>query len=63
MRRNKIAVFFSRGGGGHLSASAAVTGYLDGRYDISPANPFDDILARLDPMRKLSWNRLGGEDT
>jgi UDP-N-acetylglucosamine:LPS N-acetylglucosamine transferase len=63
MKRIKIKVFYSRGGGGHLSASAAITGYLNGRYDITAVNPFDEILARLDPMRKLSCNRLSGEDT
>ncbi|MCX5903253.1 MAG: glycosyltransferase [Proteobacteria bacterium] len=63
MKRKKLLVFYSRGGGGHLSASDAITGYLQDRYDIIPVNPFDDILAHLDPMRKLSRNRFSGEDT
>lgn len=63
MKRIKIMVFYSRGGGGHLSASAAITGYLNGRYDITAVNPFDDILARLDPLRQLSFGRVSGEDT
>ena len=63
MKRKKIVVFFSRGGGGHLSATDALTGYFHGRYDITAVNPFDDILAHLDPMRKLSFDRLSGEDS
>jgi len=63
MKRKKITVFYSRGGGGHISASDAITGYLNGRCDITAVNPFDDILAHLDPMRKLSFGRLSGEDT
>lgn len=63
MKLNKITVFYSRGGGGHLSASAAITGYLNGRYNITAVNPFDEILARLDPLRQLSFGRVSGEDT
>ena len=63
IKRKKLVVFFSRGGGGHLAASDAIASYFNGCYDITAVNPFDDILAHLDPIRKLSFGRFSGEDS
>ena len=63
MQRKKLVIFFSRGGGGHLSARDAITHYLKDRYDITAINPFDDILTHLDPLRKASFGRVSGEDS
>ncbi len=58
----KLIIFFSKGGGGHVAAAEAITGYLNGRYEITAVNIFTDILASLDPVRLFSFGRFGGED-
>ena len=61
-RRKKLLVFFSRGGGGHIAAADAISGYFNGCHAIIPVNIITDILASLDPIRRLSRGRFNGED-
>jgi len=60
--QKKLLIFFSNGGGGHIAATDAITGYLNGRYEITAVNIFTEILASLDPVRLFSFGRFGGED-
>ncbi len=61
MKRKKILIFSSKGGGGHLSATAAISAYLCQDYDLETAYIFDDVLGVLDPFKILSKGRYTGE--
>ena len=54
--QKKLIIFFSKGGGGHVAAAEAITGYLNGRYEITAVNIFTEILASLDPVRLFSFD-------
>lgn len=59
--RPNILVFSSLGGGGHVSAWNAIRGSLEREYAIKRIDPFDTLLGPLDPIRRLSGDRLSGE--
>ncbi len=61
-QKKKIAIFTSKGGGAHKSASQAITYYLKNDYEILIVNPFEDIFESLDPINRLSFNTVKGED-
>lgn len=59
--RPNVLVFSSLGGGGHLSAWHAIRASLERDYAIKRIDPFDTLLRSLDPIRRLSGDRLSGE--
>ena len=60
--KKKIIVFTSNGGGGHRSASATLTKHLSETYDVHEVNMFSDLLASLDPLRSITFNKYTCED-
>lgn len=60
--RPKVMIFSSIGGGGHTSASQAITSYLGSDYNIQTVHIFSDVLGALDPLRTISRGGVSGED-
>ena len=58
----KILVFTSFGGGGHISASNALIEYLKDEHEVYAIPLFRSILASVDPLRKITFNKLDCED-
>jgi processive 1,2-diacylglycerol beta-glucosyltransferase len=61
LKRKKILIFSSKGGGGHLSATAAISAYLCQDYDLETAYIFDDVLGVIDPFKIVSRGRYSAE--
>jgi len=60
--KKKIIIFSSTGGGGHISATKALTTYLENNYHVKVAYPFIEILSSIDIIRKLTANRYHVEN-
>ena len=61
MNKKKILVLTSSGGGGHLSATAALEKYLGHDYNVQPVHIFK-LLLHLDPIRILTFNKYTCEE-
>ncbi len=59
----KIVIFTSIGGGGHMSASNALTGYLKDQYEIKQVCLLNDLLKSFDPIRLVTGGNYTGEGT
>lgn len=57
----KIVIFTSSGGGGHLSASNALTSYLKDQYEIVQIKLLDEVLSSFDPIALASLGKKHGE--
>ena len=55
--KKKIVIFSSTGGGGHVSASHALTNYLKDAYDVKVIYPFIEILSSIDIFRPLTLHK------
>jgi processive 1,2-diacylglycerol beta-glucosyltransferase len=62
VKKKKITIFYSKGGGGHISATNALTSYLEKDYEVSRVNIIDEILYSFDFVRYLSFNFYQSED-
>ncbi len=60
--KKKIIVFSSLGGGGHLSVSKGLCGYLGDKYDVEIVNVLKTILAPIDTLGTLTFGKVTGED-
>jgi processive 1,2-diacylglycerol beta-glucosyltransferase len=60
--KKRIIVFFSKGGGGHISALHALESALEPLYDLEAVNIFTDIMGPLDSISSWTFNTLTGED-
>lgn len=59
----KIIIFTSEGGGGHMSASKALDTYLKDDYEIVQTCLLADILKSFDPILFVTFGKCGGEAT
>ena len=59
----KIIIFTSSGGGGHMSASNALATYLKGDYETTQICLLNDILKSFDPILFATLGKCGGEAT
>lgn len=59
--KKKILIFSCYGGGGHMSAAAAIENYLT-NYDIKIIDALGDLLAYIDPIYYLSFGQWYGPD-
>lgn len=50
----KIIIFTSPGGGGHIAASSALKSYLSDYYDVDTVFLLQDLLKSFDPIRVLT---------
>ena len=57
----KIIILTSDGGGGNLSASNALEGYLKDDYNVQSVHVFKDLLLSLDFVYVFSFKRYSGE--
>lgn len=63
MLKKKILIFTSKGGGGHLSASQAISEYVDHeKYNVSSAFIFGDVLKKFDFIQTVTRGKCSGED-
>lgn len=62
MQKKKIIIFYSEGGGGHISAMEAIKGYLDNEYEIQPVALIKEVLASSDPFSIFSWGKINSEN-
>lgn len=60
-KRKKIIIFKSDGGGGHTSATNALTSYLQDKYEICVINLFK-VLGPIDPVKNLTFSKYYCED-
>jgi processive 1,2-diacylglycerol beta-glucosyltransferase len=60
--KKKVIIFVSRGGSAHTCAANAMKEYLGDGYDVSIINIIGEVLAPLDPVRRLTFKRYTGED-
>ncbi len=60
--KKTIIVFSSVGGGGHLSVSKGLCGYLGDKYDVEVVNALKTILAPIDTLGTLTFGKVTGED-
>ena len=58
----KIVIFTSGGGHGTRSVDTILSSHLKKDYIVELAFVFPDILAPIDPIRKITFNRYSGED-
>ncbi len=61
MNKKKVLVFTSSGGGGHLSATAALEHYLNPHYDVQSVHIFK-LLSHFDPIRVITFNKYSCEE-
>lgn len=59
----KIIIFTSAGGGGHMSASNALATYLKDDYETTQVCLLADILKSFDPILLATLGKCGGEAT
>jgi processive 1,2-diacylglycerol beta-glucosyltransferase len=62
LKKKKILIFSSKGGGGHTAVAKALHGYLKDDYHITTVNACQDVLSSFDIMQFLTFWRLTGED-
>jgi processive 1,2-diacylglycerol beta-glucosyltransferase len=62
MTYKKLVIFTSDGGGGHRSVTTALKKHLSSLYKVDEVNIFADLLAPLDPLRFLTFNKYTCED-
>lgn len=60
--RKKIAVAWSKGGGAHKSMLDALKTYFAEDYEVVDFCPFEIGWGGLDPVRKLTFHYMDGED-
>lgn len=60
--RKKIAIAWSKGGGAHKSMLDALKTYFADSYDLMEFCPFEVGWGGLDPVRKLTFHYMDGED-
>lgn len=60
-KNKKILIFTSSGGGGHLSATAALENYLHEDYELEIVHIFK-LLLHLDPIRMITGNKYSCEE-
>ena len=58
----KIIIFTSTGGGGHISVTNALDAYLNDTYEIKQIHIFSEVLGPIDPIQILSFYRYTGEE-
>jgi processive 1,2-diacylglycerol beta-glucosyltransferase len=61
MTKKKIIIFTSSGGNGHVSATKAITSYLEDEYEIKPVFIFEEVFKNIDPMAIISFGKITGE--
>jgi processive 1,2-diacylglycerol beta-glucosyltransferase len=57
----KIVVFTSPGGGGHVSASNALSSYLKDSYEVCPIFLLEHVLKPFDPLTYMTMGKKTGE--
>ena len=57
----KIIIFTSPGGGGHMSASNALATYLKDDYEVIQTYLLADVLKSFDPVYLASFGKCSGE--
>lgn len=62
VRKKRILIFSSTGGGCHTAVSNGLNAYLFDEYEIMIVNLFRDVLGSLDTLGTISFGNLGGED-
>lgn len=62
LRKKRILIFSSIGGGGHTAVSNGLNSYLFDEYEILVVNLFKEVLGPLDTLGTLSFGKMGGED-
>lgn len=58
----KIIIFTSSGGGGHMSASNALAYYLKDQYEVIQIKLLDEVLSSFDPALIASLGKKRGEE-
>ena len=58
----KIMILTSEGGGGHTTATKAITHLLHNEYEINTVHVFKEVLLHLDIFKKITFNRYSGEE-
>jgi UDP-N-acetylglucosamine:LPS N-acetylglucosamine transferase len=59
--KKKIKIAWSKGGGAHKSMRDALTSYLKDDYEVTAFNPFEEVWAPFDHVRKITFKRFDGE--
>ena len=62
MQKKKIIIFYSEGGGGHISTMEAIRSYLENEYEIEPVVLFKEVFQQNDPAYLFSFGKIHGED-
>ncbi len=62
VRKKKILVLISRGGGGHKTAGDSLKQILEGDYEIEINPVLADILGCIDPLNMMTRGHFTGED-
>jgi len=60
--KEKIVIFSSRGGAGHISTSKSITAALSDKYDIKTVNTFTEVLHPMDPLYNVTGGKYYGEN-
>lgn len=62
IRKKRIVIFSSTGGGGHTAVSKGLKHYLKNEYDITIVNIFQEVLSSVDTLDMLTFGMISGED-
>ncbi len=60
--KKRILILTSTGGGGHMSATQAITAYLENSYEIRTAQVFGEVFKSFDPIHYLTFEYAAAED-
>ena len=60
--KKKVMIFTTSGGGGHISVTQALQGYLQDDFLVESVLIFQDVLSSIDIIRAVTFGRLNGED-
>lgn len=61
MYKKKITILTSKGGFGHSAACDFLKSLIGNDYDLTVINPFEEILSKIDFVKKISFNKYDGE--
>jgi processive 1,2-diacylglycerol beta-glucosyltransferase len=59
-RPQRIILFTSKGGYGHMAVCATLKDILKD-YDVTIVNPFEELLSSYDPVKQITCGKLDGE--
>lgn len=62
VRKPRIVIFSSIGGGGHTAVSKGLVGYLKKEYEVTIVNVFTELFTSVDTLGTVTFGKICSED-